>query len=295
MDTKEKNIAIGSIQNHQVDDGIVFLKLSNDNSTELIFKHNIDKKHIQFHFCVNGFSKFQFNDGRYAFPVSSNNSILLYNPVQELPINALLYPNSLVISILISIKKFHGLFSNQADQISFLNKDNIGNKFYKEKKLEPMMSVVLNQMVQLSVHESMHNLYLRAKVFELMSFYFNRSKEMDIEQCPFLVDDKNIKKIRLAKEIIISRMIEPPSLTVLASEVEISLKKLKEGFKQVYGASVFVFLLDYKMQVSKTLLSSGNYNVNEVALKVGYSTATHFINAFKKKFGTTPKKYLMTI
>ncbi len=295
MDIKEKNIAIGSIQNHQVDDGIVFLKLSNDNSTELIFKHNIDKKHIQFHFCVKGFSKFQFNDERYAFPVSSNNSILLYNPVQELPINALLNPNSLVISILISIKKFHGLFSNQADQISFLNKDNIGNKFYKEKILEPMMSVVLNQMVQLSVHESMHNLYLKAKVFELMSFYFNRSKEMDIEQCPFLVDDKNIKKIRLAKEIIISRMIEPPSLTVLASEVEISLKKLKEGFKQVYGASVFVFLLDYKMQVSKTLLSSGNYNVNEVALKVGYSTATHFINAFKKKFGTTPKKYLMSL
>jgi len=295
LNTKEKNIAIGSIQNHQVDDGIVFLKLSNDNSTELIFKHNIDKKHIQFHFCVKGFSKFQFNDGRYAFPVSSNNSILLYNPVQELPINALLNPNSLVISILISIKKFHGLFSNQADQISFLNKDNIGNKFYKEKKLEPMMSVVLNQMVQLSVHESMHNLYLRAKVFELMSFYFNRSKEMDIEQCPFLVDDKNIKKIRLAKEIIISRMIEPPSLIDLASEVEISLKKLKEGFKQVYGASVFVFLLDYKMQVSKTLLSSGNYNVNEVALKVGYSTATHFINAFKKKFGTTPKKYLMSL
>lgn len=295
MNIKEKNIAIGSIQNYQVDDGIIFLKLSNDNSTELNFNHDIDKKHIQFHFCIKGFSKFQFNSGRYAFPVISENSILLYNPVQELPINALLNPNSLVISILISIKKFHSLFSNQADQISFLNKDNIGNKFYKEKKLEPMMSVVLNQMVQLSVHESMHNLYLRAKVFELMSLYFNRSKEMDVEQCPFLVDDKNIKKIRLAKEIIISRMIEPPSLTDLASEVEISLKKLKEGFKQVYGASVFVFLLDYKMQVSKTLLSSGNYNVNEVALKVGYSTATHFINAFKKKFGTTPKKYLMSL
>jgi AraC-like DNA-binding protein len=150
-------------------------------------------------------------------------------------------------------------------------------------------------MVQLSVHESMHNLYLRAKVFELMSFYFNRSKEMDMEQCPFLVDDKNIKKIRLAKEIIISRMIEPPSLTGLASEVEISLKKLKEGFKQVYGASVFVFLLDYKMQVSKTLLSSGNYNVNEVALKVGYSTATHFINAFKKKIWNYTKKIFNVI
>jgi len=118
---------------------------------------------------------------------------------------------------------------------------------------------------------------------------------MDVEQCPFLMDDQNIKKIRKAKEIIISKMIEPPTLIELAREVEISLKKLKEGFKQVYGTSVYAFLLDYKMQVSKRLLSSKNYNVNEVALKVGYSTATHFINAFKKKFGTTPKKYLMSI
>jgi len=28
---------------------------------------------------------------------------------------------------------------------------------------------------------------------------------------------------------------------------------------------------------------------------VGYSTASHFIAAFKKKFGTTPKKYLMSL
>ena len=295
MEIKEKNIAIGAVQDFLVDEGIIFLKLSNNNDLESLFDYNIDKSHIQFHFCLKGDSKFQFNNGSYSFPVASGNSILLYNPNQELPIKASLAANSLVLSVLISIKKFHSLFSNQADQISFLNQDNIANKFYKEKKLAPMISVVLNQMVQQSVHQSMYKLYLRAKVFELMSLYFNKDKEMDIEQCPFLVDDKNIKKIRNAKEIIISRMTEPPTLTDLATEVEISLKKLKEGFKQVYGASVYVFLLDYKMQVSKRLLSSGNYNVNEVALKVGYSTATHFINAFKKKFGTTPKKYLMSL
>jgi AraC-like DNA-binding protein len=46
------------------------------------------------------------------------------------------------------------------------------------------------------------------------------------------------------------------------------------------------------MNVASNMLSSKNYNVNEVALHLGYSTASHFINAFKKKFGTTPKKYL---
>ena len=290
-----KNIAKGSTESFKVDEGVILLKQTNENEFESNFNFKIGKDYIQFHFCLKGSSKFLFNQGSYIFNVENENSILLYNPNKELPIDLLLDANSQVISILISIKKFHSLFSNESDQISFLNNDNIENKLYKEKKIGPMIAVILNQMYQQSLNLSMYKLYLRGKVFELMSLYFNKDKEMDIEQCPFLADDNNIKKIKKAKEIIISRMIEPPTLVELAKEVDISLKKLKQGFKQVYGASVFSFLIDYKMQVSKRLLSSGNYNVNEVALRVGYSTATHFINAFKKKFGTTPKKYLMSI
>ena len=290
-----KNIAKGSTESFKVDEGIILLKQTNENEFEANFNSKIGKDYIQFHFCLKGSSKFLFNQGSYVFNVENENSILLYNPHKELPIDLLLDANSQVISILISIKKFHSLFSNESDQISFLNNDNIENKLYKEKKIGPMIAVILNQMYQQSLNLTMYKLYLRGKVFELMSLYFSKDKEMDIEQCPFLSDDNNIKKIKKAKEIIISRMIEPPTLQELAKEVDISLKKLKQGFKQVYGASVFSFLIDYKMQVSKRLLSSGNYNVNEVALRVGYSTATHFINAFKKKFGTTPKKYLMSI
>ena len=290
-----KNIAKGSTESFKVDEGVILLKQTNENEFESNFNSKIGKDYIQFHFCLKGSSKFLFNQGSYVFNVENENSILLYNPHKELPIDLLLDANSQVISILISIKKFHSLFSNESDQISFLNNDNIENKLYKEKKIGPMIAVILNQMYQQSLNLTMYKLYLRGKVFELMSLYFSKDKEMDIEQCPFLADDNNIKKIKKAKEIIISRMIEPPTLVELAKEVDISLKKLKQGFKQVYGASVFSFLIDYKMQVSKRLLSSGNYNVNEVALRVGYSTATHFINAFKKKFGTTPKKYLMSI
>ena len=290
-----KNIAKGTSESFKVDEGLILLKHTNESEYEENFNYNIGKDYIQFHFCLKGYSNFLFNEGSYVFNVENENSILLYNPHKELPINLVLNSESQVLSILISIKKFHSLFSSEADQISFLNNENAGNKLYKEKKIGPMIAIVLNQMYQQSMDLTMYTLYLRGKVFELMSLYFSKDKEMDIEQCPFLADDNNIKKIKLAKEIIISRMMEPPTLVELAKEVDISLKKLKQGFKQVYGSSVFSFLLDYKMQVSKRLLSSGKYNVNEVALKIGYSTATHFINAFKKKFGTTPKKYLMSI
>ncbi len=125
--------------------------------------------------------------------------------------------------------------------------------------------------------------------------YFNRNEDANIEQCPFLVDEANVIKIRKAKDIVISRMSEPPTLKALAEEIDLSLKKLKEGFKQIYGDSVYSFLFDYKMEVARKLLESGDNNVNEVGLKVGYSTSSHFIAAFKKKFGTTPKKYIMSL
>ena len=90
-------------------------------------------------------------------------------------------------------------------------------------------------------------------------------------------------------------MAEPPTLQDLADEVGVNIKKLKLGFKQVYGDTVYGFLFDYKMEYARKLLDQGNYNVTEVGLKIGYSSASHFIAAFKKKYGTTPKKYLMSI
>lgn len=101
-----------------------------------------------------------------------------------------------------------------------------------------------------------------------------------------------MKKIKKAKDIVLERMTDLPSLQDLALEIGLSLKKLKEGFKEVYGETVYGFALDHKMEYARQLLDSGQYNVNEVGLKVGYSTASHFISAFKKKYGTTPKKYL---
>ena len=68
-------------------------------------------------------------------------------------------------------------------------------------------------------------------------------------------------------------------------------KKLKTDFKEFYGVPVFTFLLNYKMELAKTLLIEQQFNVNEIASKLGYSTSSHFISAFKKKYGNTPKQY----
>jgi AraC-like DNA-binding protein len=45
----------------------------------------------------------------------------------------------------------------------------------------------------------------------------------------------------------------------------------------------------------RKLLDSGSYNVNEVGSENWLQHRKSFIAAFKKKFATTPKKYLMSI
>ena len=149
--------------------------------------------------------------------------------------------------------------------------------------------------MEIKIHESIQTLYFKGKVYELLSLFFNKNEDADVEQCPFLVDEKNVRKIRKAKEIILSQMTEPPTLQELSAEIGLNIKKLKEGFKQIYGDTVYGYLLDHKMNEARSMLNSKQYNINEISLKLGYSTSSHFIVAFKKKFGTTPKKYLMSV
>jgi AraC-like DNA-binding protein len=86
-------------------------------------------------------------------------------------------------------------------------------------------------------------------------------------------------------------MNNPPSLQDLAKEVGLNIKKLKTDFKEFYGVPVFTFLLNYKMELAKKLLLEKQLNVNEIGLNLGYSTSSHFITAFKRKFGITPKQF----
>ncbi|CAM4131300.1 helix-turn-helix transcriptional regulator [Zobellia laminariae] len=290
-----KNIAQGSFQEVLIEDGFYVLKIQNDTLETQHVVRDIDSSYIQFHFCLKGQAKFIFNEGRYNLEVSEENSLLLYNTQIDLPMNLELEPNSWLVSVVMTIRKFHSLFSREADYIPFLSADNKDKKYYAQEGVNPGIAVVLSQMMNYNLHPSIKELYIKGKVYELISLYFNKSDDADVEQCPFLVDEDNVRRIRKAKEIIISRMAEPPTLTELSEEIGLSLKKLKEGFKQIYGDSVFSFLFDYKMEYARKMLETGKHNVNEVGLRVGYSTASHFISAFKKKYGTTPKKYLMAL
>ncbi|MGB3142763.1 MAG: AraC family transcriptional regulator [Maribacter sp.] len=290
-----KNNAQGSMDEVLIEEGFYVLKFQNDEDEVASYTREINKRFIQFHFCLKGKGVYLFNQGNYTLNVTEENSLLLFNTQVDLPLHLELAPHSSVVSVVMTLRKFHSLFTAEANYIPFLSAENKEKKYYAQEPFSPSIAVILSQIINYNLHPSIKSLYVKGKIYELIALYFNKSPNADIEQCPYLADEENVKKIKKAKEIILANMAEPPTLSELASEIGLSLKRLKEGFKQIYGDSVYSFLFDHKMDYAKRLLETGQYNVNEIGLKVGYSTASHFIAAFKKKYNTTPKKYLLAL
>ncbi|MGB3590489.1 MAG: AraC family transcriptional regulator [Nonlabens sp.] len=286
-----ENIVKGTDQVTVVDTGFKILRLRNEDLDHRNYHYDVDCTYLQFNFCLKGAAQLLFNNGSYRLELKEQQSYMLYNPAQDLPLNIVMQPQTWVVAVIISITKFHSLFSEDAAHVSFLSSENQHKKYYVDGTVNPSMAVVLHQLMNYNLNDTIKQLYFKGKAYELLSLYFYREEDARIDACPFLADEENMRKIKEAKEIVLQNLTNPPGLHDLAEQIGLSLKKLKEGFKEVYGDTVHGFALSHKMDYARQLLESGKYNVNEVGLKVGYSTGSHFINAFKKKYGTTPRRY----
>ena len=92
---------------------------------------------------------------------------------------------------------------------------------------------------------------------------------------------------------MLKNLESPPGLKELARWAGLNEYQLKAGFKEIYGNTVHGYLTDHRLDHARLLLDTKKYQVAEVAYQIGHTNPSHFIAAFKKKFGVTPKKYLM--
>lgn len=244
---------------------------------------------IHFYFCVDGPAEFAFGP-HYSRQIERQRNYFFYNPDADLPFVLKLAPGGRLVILSIMLERLHQFFTH--DAIPFLKPENVKTRFYDEREIPPQLYVVLNQLFTITLSANAEKLYYHGKTLELLGLYFSE-KKTNTESCPFLNDQQTVRKIKNAKEYLLQHMEAPPGLKELAKIAGLNEYQLKVGFKEIYGNTVFGYLLDHRLDHSRMLLDSARYQVNEVAYQIGYTNPSHFIAAFKKKFGITPKKYLM--
>jgi len=81
------------------------------------------------------------------------------------------------------------------------------------------------------------------------------------------------------------------SLDDVAAAMRYSTGYLVRVFNFETGMSIFDYLINIRMEKAKKLLEDIQYNVNEVAIKVGYTDVSYFCKIFKKHTNSTPGEY----
>lgn len=157
--------------------------------------------------------------------------------------------------------------------------------------MTPDMSRIIRHLLSCQYKGDVKNVYLEAKVLELFVLALDQIANGNINKSQITLRPYDIEKIREAHDYLVRNLDNPCTLIELAHRVGINDFKLKKGFKQIYGTTVYESLIDARMEKAKYLLLETETAIEQIAYTTGYKNLSSFITAFKKKMGYAPGSY----
>jgi AraC-like DNA-binding protein len=159
---------------------------------------------------------------------------------------------------------------------------------------EPMdkeYKLLLNHVLHPDCDERFHLLYQQNRVMLLVErFFTNLSRRMSgLSEVPKM-GTTDIQRIREAEEILLQDLTKAVSIDQLSKRFMISQSKLKDGFKELYGMTVYQYFQKHRMQKAKAMLVSRKYTVRQVSTQLGYESMNSFTKAFQKVFDQLPSE-----
>jgi len=134
------------------------------------------------------------------------------------------------------------------------------------------------------------SVWYRAKALEVAAelfFVAPGEKELFCQRQQRLSIERVEKVIALLRE----KLSEPPTLEEIGRAVGCGPFHLSRTFSTETKMTIPQYLRQLRMERAAELLKSGKFNVTEAALEVGYSSLSHFSQAFHETFGCCPGLY----
>ncbi len=161
-------------------------------------------------------------------------------------------------------------------------------------RLTPLMEGILWQIVRCEQQGFLKQIYLEAKALELVSLVLEQESEIQTGRRAIKpLNAGTLERLRYAKTLLLLDVQAPPSLPELAQQAKLNEYTLKCGFKQVFGATVYGYLHNYRLEQARQLLELGHLSVSEVMAAVGLNDRQHFAASFRRKFGISPREHLI--
>lgn len=269
---------------------IDYTRLSQQEALEVQVEQ--DGPHLELHFELEGEKRFRGSTSRHSdISISAGSHSLLYIPELKGELSFIpLHQKKMEVGIEFSLDYFSRLFNNDLTVLGGFGKDlqeGIPSTLADGLPTTPVMRQALNDILYCPLEGMMKKIYVESKVLELVALVADQARQ-SVTRDAMEVRKEDVDKLHYAREIILQRMNEPCSLMQLARLTGLNDFKLKKGFRDLFGTTVFGYLLEERMTLAKRRLLEGQMSIADIAAEVGYKNATHFTAAFKRHFGYLP-------
>lgn len=172
--------------------------------------------------------------------------------------------------------------------------DETKNTLFFYSHIDSRSKVLLNALKDNDFADPTFELKLKSTALFLLGYLVERA--LSIEPVINRLADHDIDKIVDSGNYLLNNLLSDfPGQDFLAKRAEMSVSKYKILFRKIHKNTAQVFFSVEKLELAHTLLRSGNFgSITEVAYELSYTSPGYFSALFKKKFGLSPGKVLIS-
>lgn len=108
---------------------------------------------------------------------------------------------------------------------------------------------------------------------------------------PIHSKSKTVSVVRDTKAYLLTHVDQSCCLKEIAKAVNVSPFHLAHVFRHETGTTLHQYLLQLKLRRSLDLLPDAQGNLTGIAMKLGFSSHSHFSDTFRRAFGTPPSSF----
>lgn len=110
-----------------------------------------------------------------------------------------------------------------------------------------------------------------------------------------MVKETRVEGVRNYVTMYIAENYSNPAISIemIADDIQLSASYVSTLFKKATGIAFSQYLLQYRIDVAKDLLSNSGEKISVISEKAGFGTYNNFVRMFKKKTGVSPSQYRM--
>lgn len=156
--------------------------------------------------------------------------------------------------------------------------------------ITPPIQTTIDEITLNPYRGKLQELFLYAKSIELLVMCIANYDRLSEVSFNYIKTKSDQEAMIAARDFINSRISDPPDLSEIARSVGVNEFKLKYGFKEMFGSTLFGYLTDKRLNLATLLLRDTEKPISVIALDLGYSSPQHFSNQYKMRFGKSPSQ-----